>query len=104
MAVCSQLEEPVETQRTLLLSVLILLGMTAMIRALTDRESRSRVAEVKFYLLAPVCVSLYLAVMYWPPSSDFFRLTPLSPWKWGRTLGGVVPVYALSLLTDRIRR
>jgi cation-transporting P-type ATPase E len=97
-------EESLETQRTLLLSVLILLGMTAMIRALTDGESRSRVAEVKFYLLAPVCVSLYLAVMYWAPSSDFFRLTPLSPWQWGRSLGVVVPVYALSLLTDRIRR
>ena len=96
--------ESLETQRTLLLSALILLGITAMIRALTDGESRPRVADVKFYLLAAVCVSLYLAVMYWPPSSDFFRLTPLSPWQWGRTLVVVVPMYALSLLTDRIRR
>jgi hypothetical protein len=93
-----------ETQRTLLLSGLILLGMTAMIRALTDGESHPRVAGVRFHVLAPVCVSLYLALMYWPPSSNFFRLTPLSPWEWGRTLVVVLPVYALSLLTDRIRR
>lgn len=91
-----------ETQRTLLLSGLILLGMTAMIRALTDGESRPPVADLKFYLLAPVCMSLYLAVMYWPTSSGFFWLTPLSAWQWGRTLGVVVPVYTLSLLTDRI--
>ena len=94
--------ESLETQRTLLLSGLILLGMTAMIRALTDGESRPPVADLKFYLLAPACISLYLAVMYWPPSAGFFRLTPLSAWQWGRALGVVVPVYALSLLTDRI--
>jgi cation-transporting ATPase E len=96
-------EESLETQRTLLITALILLGLTAMIRALSDGESRPHGAEVKFYLLAAGCVSLYLAVMYWPPSSDFFRLTPLSTWQWVRTLGVVVPVYALSLATDRIR-
>jgi hypothetical protein len=73
--------ESLETQRTLLLSALILLGMTSMIRALIDGDSRSSGADVKFYLLAPLCVSLYLGVMYWPPASDFFRLTPLSHWQ-----------------------
>jgi cation-transporting P-type ATPase E len=96
--------ENLETQRTLLLSALILLGLTGMIRASTDGESRPRVAEVKFYLLPLVCVALYLAVMYWPPSADFFRLTSLSSWQWVLAVGVVVPVYALSLLTDRIHR
>jgi hypothetical protein len=72
--------ESLETQRTLLLSALILLGMTSTIRAMIG-DSRSSGADVKFYLLAPLCVSLYLGVMYWPPASDFFRLTPLSHWQ-----------------------
>ena len=96
--------ENLETQRTLLLSALILLGLTGMIRASTDGESRPRVAEVKFYVLPLVCVSLYLEVMYWPPSADFFRLTSLSSWQWILIAGVVMPVYALSLLTDRIHR
>jgi cation-transporting P-type ATPase E len=96
--------ESLETQRTLLLSALVPLGITAMIRSLTDGESRRYAADVKFYLLASVCASIYLVVLYWRPASDFFQLTPLSSWQWGRTLVVVLPVYALSLLTDRIRR
>jgi cation-transporting ATPase E len=95
--------EALQAQRSILLSVLVLLGMTAMIRALSDGEARPLGAEPRFHALAAVCVSLYLAVMYWPPSADFFRLTPLSPPQWGRVLGVVIPVYALSLLTDRGR-
>ncbi len=96
--------ESLETQRTLLVSGLILLGLTAVIRVLNDGESQPRVAGVKYFLLAAVCVSIYLAVMYWPLSSDFFRLTALSPWQWGQALVVVVPAFTLSLLTDRIHR
>jgi len=95
--------ESLGTQRTLLLSGLILLGMTTVIRVLADGESRPRVGDIKFYLLAAVCVSIYLAVLYWPLSAYFFRLTPLSLWQWGRMLIVVVPVYALARLTDPVR-
>ena len=95
--------EELETQRTLLLSVLILLGMTALFRALADGEPRPLLVGAKFYFLAFVAISLYVAVMYWPPSSDFFRLKPLSAWQWGRTLAVFVPMCAFSLLSDRMR-
>jgi cation-transporting P-type ATPase E len=97
-------QEPLETQRTLLLSTLILLGMTVILRTLADGRSATGVVHIKFYLLAPVCVLLYLTLMYWPPSSDFFRLTPLMSWQWGRILCVVVPAYALSLFTDQLSR
>jgi magnesium-transporting ATPase (P-type) len=78
--------------------------LTAMIRASTDGEPRSLMTNFKFYFLAIVCVSAYLVVIHCPPASDFFQLTPLSFTQWGRIIVVVVPVYALSLLTDRIRR
>ena len=37
---------------------------------MTDGESRRHFASVEFYLLAPVYVSIQLAGLYWPPSSD----------------------------------
>lgn len=96
-------KENLETQRTLLLSALIWLGLTGMIRASTDGESRPRVAKATYYLLALVCVSLYLGIMHWPPSADFFQLTVLSLWQWMRAIGVVIVAYAISKATDRIR-
>jgi cation-transporting ATPase E len=74
------------TQRTLLLSLLVLLGLTTLLRVLTDGEARPLPGDRRFRLLAAAALLVYLAVMYWPPTSDFFALTPLTWIQWGRVL------------------
>ena len=81
--------ETVETQRTLLLSVLIMLGLTGLIRASTDRESAPQMSLRIYYLLGLVCLSLYSGAMYLPSIADFFQLTALSLWQWLRVIGVV---------------
>ena len=93
----------VEAQRTLLLSTLILLGVTALFRVLTDGESRPLVGDTRFRLLAVAAIPAYLAVMHWPFAADFFRIRPLTAAQWLLVVGVVLPAYGLSLLTDRIR-
>ena len=82
--------ETVETQRTLLLSGLIMLGLAGMIRASTDGESVPRMPLRIYYVLALVCLSVYLGAMYLAPSAGFFQLTVLSLRQWLRVIGVVV--------------
>jgi hypothetical protein len=87
------------TQRTLLLSLLVLLGLTTLLRVLTDGEARPLPGDRRFRWLAAAALLVYLAVMYWPPTGDFFKLTPLLWWQWGRVLAvaaGAVVVLMLS--------
>ncbi len=73
----------VETQRTLLLSLLVLLGLNTLLRALSDGDLRGR------YLVgwwAAAVLLLYPAVMYWRLIGDFFALTPLSLGQWAIVL------------------
>ena len=95
-------QETLETQRTLLLSTLIMLGLTAMIRASTDGETAPRMAFRIYYLLALVCLSLYFGAMYFPPSANFFQLTALSLRQWTRVIGVVVVAHAVCKVTDRL--
>ena len=92
----------IHTQRTLLLSTLILLGITALFRALKDGESQPLVGDRKFRWIAAAAVPLYLLAQYWPLSADFFRLTPLGWLDWLKGLAVAVPAYGLSLLSDRV--
>jgi len=69
-----------KTQRTLLLSLLVLLGLTTLLRALSDGDLQRR------YLIDGWVVAvllLYPALMYWRLVGDFFALTPLSLVQWG---------------------
>src|SRR5262249_52434039 len=68
--------------RTLLLSVLILLGITALLRALTDAEPQRLIGDTKFRWLAVAAVPVYLLMMYWPLSARFFDLYPLDLVEW----------------------
>jgi cation-transporting P-type ATPase E len=92
------------TQRTLLLSVLIFLGITALFRTLTDGEEQPLKGDTRLRWLAIAAVPVYLAAMYVPVANAFFDLTPLTHLRhW--LLIAVVTVCAcgLSLWTDRWR-
>jgi cation-transporting ATPase E len=97
------LEYSEKTQRTLLLSTLILLGITALLRALRDGEEQPLRGDTRFRWLAAAAVPLYLANMYVPFSARFFVLEPLAVGQWLLVLGVVVPAVALTLLSDRWR-
>ncbi len=86
-----------QTQRTLLLSAVVLLGLTTLLRTLTHGLRGDRV----FRWLAAAAVAVYLAAMYVPPAAYFFELTPLRLGQWLRVLAFVVPAYLLLLLSDR---
>jgi hypothetical protein len=96
--------DKVETQRTLLLSVLVFLGITALLRTLTDGEPQPLKGDVRLRWLAALAVPAYLAAMYVPVSYHFFQLTPLTDVRHWLLIGAVViPAYGLSLATDRWR-
>jgi hypothetical protein len=97
--------DDVATQRTLLLSVLVFLGITALLRTLTDGEPQPLRGDVRLRWLAALAVPAYLLAMYVPVSYQFFRLTPLADVRhWLLVIAVVVPAYGLSLVTDRWRR
>src|SRR5262249_46544351 len=68
--------DDIRTQRTLLLSTLILLGITNLFRALKDGEGQPLVGDRKFRWLAAAAVPLYLLALDWPLSAEVFRLPP----------------------------
>ena len=87
-------------QRTLLLSALVLLGITGLLRALTDGEAQPLRGDRRFRWLAMAAVPVYLGAMYWRPPARFFELAPLNWEQWGMVLAVVGPAYLLCLLTD----
>jgi cation-transporting ATPase E len=90
-------------QRTMMLSVLIVLGITALLRTLTDGEERPLAGDGRFRLLAAAVVPVYLLAMYWPLSARFFEMEPLALPQWGLVLAVAAVAYVLTLLSDRIR-
>jgi cation-transporting ATPase E len=93
--------ERVQTVRTVLLSALVLLGLTTLLRALSHGETHPLPGDRVFRWLAVAAIPVYLAAMYVPPAAYFFELTPLSVRQWLWVLGFVVPAYLLLVLTDR---
>jgi cation-transporting ATPase E len=89
--------DPVEAQRTLLLSLLVVLGLGNLLRVL-------RHGEGLLGLWAPAALLLYLAVMYLPRAADFFRLVPLAPSEWGLVLAVALPAFAVCVAADRLVR
>lgn len=96
-------EDVETTQGTMLLSVLIALGVTALLRALTDGEEQPLAGDGRFRLLAGLVVPAYLLAMYWPPSTRFFELEPLKVSQWGAVLAVTAVAFLVSLLSDRCR-
>ncbi len=91
-----------KAQRTMLLSVLILLGITALLRALTDGEDKPLAGDLRIRLVAMLAVPVYLLAMYWPPSTRFFELEPLTLPQWGVALAVSGGAYLLTLISDRL--
>jgi cation-transporting ATPase E len=92
--------EDESAQRTQLLSLLVLLGLTTLLRALTDGEARPPAGDRLFRWLAVVALLSYLVVLYCRPIGDFFDLTPLSLSQWGRLLPIVCGAYVALRLSD----
>jgi cation-transporting ATPase E len=92
--------DPVEMQRTLLLSLLVLLGLGNLLRVLRHGERLLPGGDRLLWLWAPAALLVYLAVMYQPRAADFFQLVPLSPSEWGLVLAVALPAFALCLATD----
>ena len=82
------LGDPELTQRTMLLSTLVLLGLGNLPRVLTAEGERLTWTDRRLLGWTPAAVLLYAAAMYWPPAADFFRLAPLDLHALGRGAGG----------------
>jgi hypothetical protein len=91
-------------QRTMLLSVLILLGISALLRALTDGEPERTQGDRRFRLLGALAIPVYLTALYWPFAASFFELTPLGIVDWGIVLLVAGVTYGMCLLLDGITR
>jgi len=89
-----------DLHRSVLLSGLVVLGITALLRVLTDGEEKPLVGDRRFRLLALCAFPVYLLIMYWSPPASFFRLVALQPVEWGMVLVVVVPAVVLCRLTD----
>jgi len=93
-------DEP--TQRTLLLSLLVLLGLTTLMRALRDGElKRLSVGGAAGWWIA-AALPMYLVVMYWRPVGDFFALTRLTLSQWLLLLPIALGSFFLLWVSDAI--
>jgi cation-transporting ATPase E len=90
------------TQLTMLLSVLVLLGITALVRVLTDGGSPRLAGDRRLRWLALTAIPGFLLAMYLPLSASFFELSPLRPLQWLLVLAVTATAYGLTLLTDRL--
>jgi len=93
-----------QTQRTLLLSLLVLLGLTTLLRALTDGEARPSPDDRRFRWLTAAALLIYLLVMYWPAVGGFFDLIPLTLLQWGKLSPIICGTYGVLRLSDAPRR
>lgn len=88
-----------QTQRTMLLTALIVLGVTVVWRVLGGAGPRLTTDRWLVGLSLAV-VPLYAGFMYWPPAADFFRLAPLSWGEWLKVLAVAAPAFAVSRLAE----
>jgi cation-transporting P-type ATPase E len=92
--------DDVKTQRTLLLSLLVLLGLTTLLRALRDGEMQARPLAGAAGWWTAAALPLYLVVMYWQLVGGFFALTPLTLGQWATVLLTACGSYLLLLVSD----
>jgi len=90
-------------QRTMLMSVLILLGITALFRALTDGEPARLRGDERFRLLGALAIPVHLTALYWPRAARFFELTPLGIVDWGLVLLVAGASYVMCLIVDNVQ-
>ena len=93
-----------ETQRTMLLTMLVLLGITVLHRVLAEGGRQPLAADRRLRRLSLVVIPAYLIAMYWPFSAGFFHLTMFDPLEWVEVVAVVFPTYLVSVLSDRLCR
>lgn len=89
-------------QRTMLLTVLILLGVSVLWRVFGGDGERVGVDRL-LRPLSLVVVPLYAVAMYWPLAADFFQLVPFGPTDWLRAVAVVGPAWAAAWWLERAR-
>jgi cation-transporting ATPase E len=87
--------------RTVLLSVLILLGAVTLWRALLDGERGMLPGDRWLRRLPALTVPAYLLAMYLPWTRAFFELAALDAARWGVVLGATAAGAALMWMSDR---
>lgn len=93
--------DDVARQRTLFLSLMILLGISTLFRALRDGEPTVSQGDQRFRLLGLLAIPVYLAAMYIPLAATFFEMTPLGLHEWLLVIGYAASCTALTLAADR---
>lgn len=91
----------VQMQRTVLLSALVLLGITALLRVLTDAGEETLAGDRHFRWLIFAALPIYALALYVPIFADFFQLRPMGFSEWLVVLAVVVPTFLLCKWTDR---
>ena len=94
----------VKTQRTMLLTMLILLGITVLQRVFTNGNSQPLASDRRLRWLSLIVIPAYLIAMYWPFSAHFFRLAMFSFVQWLEVLAVALPTYLLTVLSDRLSK
>jgi len=95
-------DEP--TQRTLLLSLLVVLGLTTLLRALRDGEAKPPLSDRRFRWLTAAALLVYLVVLYWRPVGAWFDLTPLTARQWVKMLVVACGAYLVLWMSDALCR
>lgn len=90
------------TQRAMLLSTLVMLGITALWRALDDGEPETVRKDWGFRFLGLLAIPLFLVGMYIPPATRFFELVPLGWIEWLAVVVVAAITYGATLVSDRI--
>jgi cation-transporting ATPase E len=88
------------TQRTLLLSTLVVMGLGTVWRVLTHGEREAPTGDWLLHGWVLLALVLYLLAMYRPLPADFFQLTPLRLAEWGLVLAVALPALLLCWLLD----
>jgi cation-transporting ATPase E len=88
------------TQRTMLLSTLVPLGLATVLRVLAEGGQGRTAGDRTLRLAVAAGMAVYLATMYVPAAADFFVLKPLGVWPWARVLAITVPACAVLLAGD----
>ncbi len=94
--------DPDITQRTMLLSTLVLLGLGNLPRVLTAEGEQLTWTDRKFLWWPPLALALYAATMYWPLAADFFQLAPLDWMRWCVVAVAAVAALAACVAIDRV--
>lgn len=87
-----------KAQRTLLLTLLIFLGMTTLWRVFTDGQQLT--SDRWLLVVSLVIVPIYVFIMYWDFTNDFFQISYFGWLEWGRVAAVWLPAFLLTLASD----